>query len=181
MAKEFERTLQDIDKRCRKHGIPYAVIGGMAAIMHGYARTTADVDVIILTEIDELERVLEIFSQGYTPLRPNPLAFFKRCLFVPLQNDKTKLRVDVAAALSGFEKEAIQRSRRKIFHKVEVSVCTVEDLLMMKLVAARAKDDLDLDMLMPLHRRKLDLKYLRARASSSKWSAAIFPSGWRGF
>ncbi len=135
MAREFERTLKDIDKRCQKAQVPYALIGGLAAIIYGYAS-----------------------------LRPEPLAFFRRCFFVPLQNKKIKIRVDIAAALSGFERKVLERSKRRSFGKIEVSVCTIEDLLLMKLIAARAKDDLDLEMLVQLHRKRLDLKYLRARA-----------------
>ncbi len=164
MEREFERTLKDIDKRCQEHAVPYALIGGLAAIVHGSTRTTADVDIIILTELDDLERVLEVFGKGYISLKPNPLAFFRRCFFVPLQHIKTKVRVDVAAALSGFERKVISRCLRKPFNEVDVNVCTIEDLVLMKLIAARAKDELDVNTLFPRHRKQLDLKYLRARA-----------------
>lgn len=164
MAREFERTLKDIDKRCQKSQTPYALIGGLAAIIYGSTRTTVDVDIVVLAELDALENVLKIFSTGYASLQPQPLSFFKRCFFVPLQNAKTKIRVDVVAALSGFERKVLARSQRHFFDKIEVSVCSIEDLLLMKLVAARAKDELDLDKLVQLHRKQLDLKHLRARA-----------------
>lgn len=65
MTKAFEKALRDIDQRCRKHRIPYTIIGGIAAIVHGSDRTTGDIDITILAEIDNLERVLELFSDGY--------------------------------------------------------------------------------------------------------------------
>lgn len=164
MATRFERTLRDIDKRCRKHKIPYAVIGGIAAIVHGSLRVTADIDLMILAEIDTLERVLKIFADDYVCLRPDPLKFFQRHLFVPLQHKTTKMKVDLAAALSGFERAAIARSQRGRYGKVEVNTCTVEDLIIMKLVAARPKDISDVETLIPANRKQLDLKYLRARA-----------------
>jgi len=83
MARNFERTLEDIDRRCRAHRIPYTVVGGIAANLHGYLRVTADVDVTILAEIDNLEKILRVFADDYIALKPNPLAFFQRCLFVP--------------------------------------------------------------------------------------------------
>ncbi|NUO78494.1 nucleotidyl transferase AbiEii/AbiGii toxin family protein [candidate division KSB1 bacterium] len=164
MATRFERTLQDIDKRCRKHKLPYAVIGGIAAIIHGSLRVTADIDLTILAEIDALERVLKIFANDYVALRPDPLRFFQRTLFIPLQHKATKMKVDIAAALSGFERAAIARSQRGLYGKAEVNTCTVEDLIIMKLVAARAKDISDVETLIPANRKQLDLKYLRARA-----------------
>ena len=164
MATKFERTLLDIDSRCRQHDIPYAVIDGIAAIVHGSLRATADIDITILAEIDALENVLAVFAEDYISLRPNPLGFFQRCLFVPLQHKATEMKVDIAAALSGFERKAIQRSKRSYYGNAEVNVCTVEDLIIMKLVAARPKDISDLDILIPANRKQLDLKYLRARA-----------------
>jgi hypothetical protein len=164
MVRRFEQTLADIDKRCRANKIPYTIIGGVAVIVHGYLRTTADVDVTILAEIDNLARILSIFADEYISLKANPLAFFQRCLFVPLQHKTTGLKVDVAAALSGFERLAVERSKRMLYNDVEINVCTIEDLIIMKLVAARAKDTGDLQTLIPQNRKKLNLRYLRARA-----------------
>jgi hypothetical protein len=164
MVRRFEQTLADIDKRCRAHEIPYTIIGGIAVIVHGYLRTTADVDVTILAEIENLERILSVFADDYISLKPNPLAFFQRCLFVPLQHRTTGLKVDVAAALSGFERLAVERSKRMLYNDVEINVCTIEDLIIMKLVAARTKDTSDLQTLIPQNRKKLNLRYLRARA-----------------
>lgn len=164
MAIKFERTLRDIDRRCRKHKIPYAVIGGIAAIVHGSLRATSDIDITVPAEVDALERVLEVFADDYVSIRPDPLKFFQRCLFVPLQHKATAMKVDIAAALSGFERPAIGRSQRGLYGKAEVNVCTVEDLIILKLVAARSKDLSDIEILIPANRKQLDLKYLRARA-----------------
>lgn len=164
MARRFERTLEDIDKRCHAHQVSYTIIGGIAANLHGYLRATADVDITILAEIDNLEKILRVFADDYIALRPNPLAFFQRCLFVPLQYKTTGIKVDVAAALSGFERLAVTRSQRLFYNEVEVNVCTIEDLIIMKLVAARPKDLGDLQVLIPKNRKKLDVRYLRARA-----------------
>ena len=164
MARKFERTLEDIDKRCRAHQIPYTIVGGIATIIHGYLRVTADVDVTMLAEIDDLEKILSVFTDDYISLKPNPLAFFRRCLFVPLQHKTTKIKVDVAAALSGIERLTVKRSQRLLYNDVAINVFTIEDLIIMKLVAARPKDIGDLQVLVPKKRKSLDVRYLRARA-----------------
>jgi hypothetical protein len=164
MARRFERTLEDIDKRCRGHQIPYAVIGGIATNLHGYLRVTADIDVTVLAEVDSLEKILHVFADDYVALKPNPLAFFLRCLFVPLQYKPTGIKVDIAAALSGIELLTLKRSQRLLYNDVKINVCTIEDLIIMKLVAARPKDIGDLQVLVPKNRKNLDVRYLRARA-----------------
>lgn len=112
MAREFERTLEDIDSRCRAQQVPYIVIGGIAAIVHGSLRATGDIDLTMLAEVENLDKILDLFADEYVSLKPDPLVFFRRYLFVPLQYRTTKVRVDVAAALSGFERLAIERSLR---------------------------------------------------------------------
>ena len=51
-----------------------------------------------------------------------------------------------------------------MFGEVEMSVCTLEDLLIFKLFAARDKDLLDVKSLVAHNREKLDVAYLRSRA-----------------
>ena len=40
-------SLQKITKRLEQLRIPYAVVGGMALVAHGYDRTTVDVDILV--------------------------------------------------------------------------------------------------------------------------------------
>ena len=49
------RSLRKIAARLDDLGIPYAIVGGMAVVTHGYARTTVDVDVLLRP--DDLVRV----------------------------------------------------------------------------------------------------------------------------
>lgn len=49
------RSLLRVAERLEGLGVPYAVVGGMAVVTHGYARTTVDVD--ILLRPDDIARV----------------------------------------------------------------------------------------------------------------------------
>ena len=54
------QTLHEISRRLGDLGIPYAVVGGMALVAHGYARTTVDVDILVTPEgLDAAHRSLE--------------------------------------------------------------------------------------------------------------------------
>ncbi|MDO8628874.1 MAG: nucleotidyltransferase family protein [Phycisphaerales bacterium] len=60
-------TLRGITTRLKELGIPYAVLGGMALVAHGYRRTTEDVD--ILVSPDSLESIQRsLVGLGYRPL-----------------------------------------------------------------------------------------------------------------
>lgn len=55
---EFDQALDVLKDLARKEGIPIAIIGGMAAIKHGYRRLTHDVDVVIARQhLDTIVRV----------------------------------------------------------------------------------------------------------------------------
>jgi len=59
-------SLRDITARLGKLGIPYAVMGGMALVAHGYRRTTEHVDVLVTK--DGLAVIQQsIIGLGYRP------------------------------------------------------------------------------------------------------------------
>lgn len=60
------RTLERIAQKLDDEQIPYAVLGGMAMVAHGYIRPTDDVD--LLTTPDGLEKVrARLVGRGYLP------------------------------------------------------------------------------------------------------------------
>jgi hypothetical protein len=60
------RTLREIARNLTSLGIPYAVVGGMALVAHGYARTTVDVDILVTPQgRDALHQALH--GRGYLP------------------------------------------------------------------------------------------------------------------
>jgi hypothetical protein len=55
---KFTRALATLKTLARKEGIPIAIVGGLAAIHHGYERFTKDIDVVIHSEnLDILTRI----------------------------------------------------------------------------------------------------------------------------
>jgi hypothetical protein len=43
-------TLRAVSARLQQHGVSYAIAGGLALVVHGYDRTTVDVDVLVTPE-----------------------------------------------------------------------------------------------------------------------------------
>jgi hypothetical protein len=60
------QTMERVTSRLSEAGIPHAVIGGMSLSLHGYARPTADVDILTTREgLDEVHR--KLVGLGYRP------------------------------------------------------------------------------------------------------------------
>jgi hypothetical protein len=69
-------------------GVRYLVVGGVAVVLHGYLRTTLDLDLVVQLERDNLERALSVLeSLGLEPRVPVPLRSF-----ADPQNRETWLR-----------------------------------------------------------------------------------------
>jgi hypothetical protein len=59
-------ALRAVSQRLREKSVPYAVAGGMALVVHGYDRTTADIDVLVTAE--GLETIhTSLVGLGYRP------------------------------------------------------------------------------------------------------------------
>ena len=60
------KTLRAVAMKLEALGIPYAVVGGMALVAHGYARTTVDVDILVTREGNQRARE-HLDGLGYVP------------------------------------------------------------------------------------------------------------------
>ena len=65
------KTLRRTIKNLEKAKIPYALMGGMAVNLHGYRRTTNDVDILLTAEgLDEFRKRFVPKHYEVTPRRP---------------------------------------------------------------------------------------------------------------
>ncbi len=55
MLNRFQRVLESF----QTHNVQYVVIGGVAAILHGVARTTFDLDILIRADEQNASRLLK--------------------------------------------------------------------------------------------------------------------------
>lgn len=139
--------------------IPYMVFGGVANSLYGNPRQTFDIDIKISLEpsytiehfINDLRKISSIAPH-------DPLNFIKDTQVLPV--DLNGVRIDIVFAGLSFEKRAIQRSRDVEFYGVRFKVCTVEDLIIHKVISTRQKDWLDIDSLVNEQRSHIDWEYL---------------------
>jgi len=78
---KFERTLNSIHILCELNSIQYAVIGGIAGISYNLSRTTQDIDLTILTELNEIENLGKLLMKKFRPVKNNPIEFFNKYMF----------------------------------------------------------------------------------------------------
>lgn len=151
--------------------VAFAVIGGVAASLHGKPRVTKDVDVVALAEDDTwLDLVDDAKQWGLRPRIPDAIEFAKVTRVLLLIHDPTRIEIDLSFGMLPFEAELVGRARLRKIRRVTFPVASAEDLLVMKALAMRPRDIADIEgILQSVH--SLDLA--RVRATLAQLSAAL--------
>lgn len=135
--------LLDVAARLANREIAYAVIGAMAAAVHGSIRATTDADALVsvsVPKLAQLERALK--KAGFkTELRRGDAADPIPALLAV--SDKHGNRVDLLAGLRGLDREAFSRSITVPFLGSSVRVIGREDFIAMKCFAGGPQDIAD--------------------------------------
>jgi uncharacterized nucleotidyltransferase DUF6036 len=154
MVGEIEQILDALNRAF----VRYVVVGGVAVVLHGYLRTTADLDLVIQLERDNVLKAMgALRGLQYRPRAPVPAeAFADRevregwirekglAVFSLWSPVHPTLEVDVFVS-EPFDFDAVYaRAIRVPLRKSEAIVIALEDLIDLKRQVGRAKDQEDI-------------------------------------
>src|SRR5436305_11837007 len=107
---KFTKALATLQTLSRKEGIPLAIVGGLAAIHHGYERFTKDIDVVVRSgNLDILTRVAPQY--GIKVIWNDPEGWHKlQCEGVPIDvvPEGRKPRKDAPTAIPSPEQLGVR-------------------------------------------------------------------------
>lgn len=150
----------------QKLNVPYALIGGFAVRAHAIPRPTWDVDFVVELTDEQLAKLIEeAEEQGYQvdesvksgwieKVREMPVIKFK--LFI----EGGKIDIDLFLSDSSFLRQILARRVLSTELGIDAFVITPEDLILMKLMAHRRKDQADVQDIFFVQ-GQLDVAYLR--------------------
>jgi predicted nucleotidyltransferase len=163
---ESALLLLDAIEVLASESVDYAVIGAMAASVHGVLRASMDADAVLSITTQELSKLEERFkAAGFaTSLRRGDIDDPIGAVLV--LTDVFGNRVDLLVGLRGFEPAAFQRAIEIPLQDAKLRVVGIEDFVAMKVFAggpqdmadaryalAAAKDAIDRDLLTRLAAR----------------------------
>lgn len=142
-------------------GVRYLVVGGVAVVLHGHLRTTADLDLVVQLETENtLAAVSALASLDYEPRAPvaaeqlaDPSAretwiHEKGLTVFSLWSRRfPALAVDLFVSEPFDFDETFERAVRVTLDETTVPVVSLEDLMALKRAAARPIDLADVDAL----------------------------------
>ena len=166
MVGEIEVVLDTLN---RAH-VRYLVVGGVAVVLHGYLRTTADLDLVIQLQRENLLRAMGALANlGYRPRAPVPAEAFADpelrgrwirekglAVFSLWSPAHPTLEIDLFIS-EPFDFDAVySRAIRVPLEKVAATVIALQDLIALKRQVGRPRDIEDVAALESLREPEAD-------------------------
>jgi predicted nucleotidyltransferase len=139
-------------KLLKEHKVDFVIIGATAFPVHGYARSTLDVDIFLKPEKINVEHAmvaLKAFGYDMTDIT------FEDLLKKKVLIRQYAIETDLHPFVKGVHFEQVWKNRvRAKFGNTFVYFASLDDLIKMKKAAGRAKDIEDLRVLKEIKRIK---------------------------
>jgi predicted nucleotidyltransferase len=144
---EFPTDFTEFLKLLNAHRVEYMLVGGFAVSVHGYPRSTADMDIWVSRQRENAERLvacLRAFGFDSPDLTPPIFEDPQRIV----RMGETPIRIDILSDIDGVKfEECKSRADSISVSGVVIPVISLADLKLNKRASGRAKDADDLENL----------------------------------
>jgi len=145
----FSLDLQELIQACNDHDVEYILVGGYAVILHGYNRTTGDIDVWINPTKANYDKLLLAFDQFQMPIFDmSEKKFLAIEDYDVFSFGLPPNAIDLMTSVKGLDFEsAYENSYIHEFDDLDVRVVQYDDLISAKKAAGRPRDVNDVERL----------------------------------
>jgi len=144
----------------QERGWRFCFIGGLALQRWGEPRVTRDVDLTLLTGFGEEERYIEELLSHFDARRPDAAEFALRNR-VLLLRASNGTGIDLSLGGLPFEELMVGRASAVDFGSgARLTICSGEDLVVLKAFSARLQDWVDVENILARQRGRLDWAYV---------------------
>jgi len=158
----IEELITKIAQCLDRDEIPYMIIGGQAVLLYGTPRLTRDIDITLGIDTDKFQLIEGVCRKlELKILSENPEEFARETKVVPAEESKSKIRVDFIFSFTEYEARAIKRAKKVLMNDYPVKFASCEDVIIHKMIAARAVDVEDVRNILTKNERSLDLEYVK--------------------
>lgn len=143
----FSPDFREFVALLNKHEVKYMVVGGYAVGIHGHPRYTGDLDIWLLPERENAEKILQVINEfGFGSLAIKEADLIKEDTVIQL--GYPPLRIDLLTNIDGVEFDECYLNRM-IFEidKLPVNFISYTDLIKNKRASGRHQDLGDIENL----------------------------------
>jgi predicted nucleotidyltransferase len=157
----IQKLIKEIAESLDEERIPYMIIGGQAVLIYGRPRLTRDIDITLGIDTDDFALVEKTCNKLKLKMLPeNPKNFAKETNVLPAEKPTSGIRIDFIFSFSPYETQAIKRAKEIIIDNYPVKFASCEDVIIHKMVAARAIDAEDVKSILIKNKDSIDLEYI---------------------
>lgn len=170
MLNKWERQLsyEDVFKELQESKIKYLVIGGIAVNLHGFQRTTGDIDIMLAMESENVLKFIKIAKKlnlaPRVPVKPEDFADPKKVenwkkyknmkVFSFIDIDNPAISIDIMTENYIPFDESYKRRKNVKAWGITIPVVSIEDLIKLKKISGRPQDLADIEALEQFPRQK---------------------------
>jgi len=144
LLEELDQLVSTLDE----NEIEYAVCGGLAMAIHGFARATMDIDILITA--DSLEKAYKVGAEKGYDIRGLDISFKERAVEIrrvsKIDDDGEVLSLDLLLVTPHVQ-DVWETKQNVDFLGKQLSVVSRDGLIKMKTLAARPQDLADIHRL----------------------------------
>jgi hypothetical protein len=155
------KSIPDIVRSLVDAGVQFVLVGGFAVQLHGFVRTTLDLDLVLAMNDENLSRFIDVAkAHGLAPVIPAPIeALRNTALINQWHREKGMLAfalrepqiagsvIDVLVRPDVPFEALLEDALPVTLFDRTVQVASVDKLLLMKRIANRLKDRIDVEAL----------------------------------
>ena len=149
MGNIFNDDFRDFLKSLNNNKVNYILVGGYSVILHGYSRTTGDMDIWVERTQENYIKISKAFSDFGMPLFDMSIEnFLNHPNWDVFTFGKPPAAIDIMVNIKGLD-FSIAFTNAVFFTDEDLSIRTInkDDLIKAKMAANRSKDQNDLENL----------------------------------
>ena len=142
MGNIFNQDFQDFIRALNEAKVRYVLVGGYAVILHGYNRTTGDLDIWLERTEENYTRLVSAFRIFNMPVFDMSLEnFLNTSQYDVFTFGVPPVSIDIMLNVKGLDfKEALSLAEWKVIDDVNVNLIDLQSLIKAKKASGRHRD-----------------------------------------
>lgn len=154
MANLFNQDFQDFIQSLNLYKVEYILVGGYAVILHGYIRSTGDMDIWINKTSENYYKLKEALNKFGAPMFSENEFLGRK--FNVWGFGKEPNRIEIMSEVKGLQFDKVYAKSKTYQHEdFGIRFIHLKDLLKAKKAAGRYKDKNDIEQLMKKNHPRL--------------------------
>jgi len=130
---EIENILSRLEKIISEIQLDYVIIGGLAAIIRGRARTTTNIDLILENNPEKISKFLEkLENNNFDVLHEQVQMAFRESTNASIFDNLSVMRLDIKIAKKPIDIEALNTGVIEPYNQMNLKIASVEYILLGK-------------------------------------------------